>query len=278
MNEVNNKIVYLHLLDGVVVYVGSGSKNRFKERASRLPEHMAVWGKLNKIIYKDNLSIDEAKDLEQELLNQHWDSGNLFNKCKTTNKVLPIVFDELDKLFYYDETSPTCLRRKIDRGNGTKAGDVAGSLRTDKNNKYYKGNNYYEVSAGTKSLCVHRVVYCLMSGKDLDRSLVIDHIDGVGTNNKISNLRAVTQSENLKNKTIKPSNINEFHITEYVHRKIFVVFYKENGSEYKFNFSYTPTGKLDNPRAFRDRDLALAAAIKYRDELIALGKIYKVKQ
>lgn len=44
----------------------------------------------------------------------------------------------------------------------------------------------------------HRIVYALKHGVD-PGSMLIDHVDGDGLNNKPRNLRLATQSENLRN-------------------------------------------------------------------------------
>lgn len=48
------------------------------------------------------------------------------------------------------------------------------------------------------SLLVHRIIYLAKYGM-IPEGYVIDHIDGNPSNNRIRNLRAVTQRENMKN-------------------------------------------------------------------------------
>lgn len=50
-----------------------------------------------------------------------------------------------------------------------------------------------------RSVSVHRIVY-LARHRDIPEDCVIDHIDRDRSNNRISNLRAVTQMENMKNR------------------------------------------------------------------------------
>lgn len=107
------------------------------------------------------------------------------------------------KWFYYDETSPSCLRWSHDvvssNGNPTKVkkGDVAGGLGT-------KG--YYRVQLKGVHFPVHRVVYELVSGIRLTVDEEIDHCDKVRSNNLFSNLEptllnARNRSKNTRNKS-----------------------------------------------------------------------------
>lgn len=50
----------------------------------------------------------------------------------------------------------------------------------------------------TKGIYVHRLVWEVFNGP-IPPGFVIDHIDGDSSNNKLSNLRCVTQAENLAN-------------------------------------------------------------------------------
>lgn len=265
----DNKIVYLHLLDDMVVYVGSGSPDRFKSKTGRSSNHLEIWDKLDKVVIKNNLCIQEAKKLEQQYIDKYWNSGLLLNISNKVHNVKTVNFEELDKLFYYDESSASCLRWKISVNSAVKIGDRAGMLK--------KHTGYYQVKINKVLTSVHRIIYCLCTSKDLDSNLVIDHIDRVRSNNKFNNLRAVSHRENSLNKITKLANTGEKGISENVKLYRFTVGYRENNKQINIYFNYAPNGPLSNPRSFRDRDLALAAAIKYRDELVVLGKIYKVK-
>lgn len=100
------------------------------------------------------------------------------------------------EFYYYDETSPSCLRFKISRGN-RKKDDVVG----------YKNDNsrYYRLSGKNGETLVHRIIWKIFN-LEIPDGFVIDHIDGDSFNNKISNLRCVTLAENKRNQSKVKSN------------------------------------------------------------------------
>lgn len=100
------------------------------------------------------------------------------------------------EIFYVDESSPSGLRWKVSRGK-VKSGDIAGSL-------YNTG--YWVVNTKGKGYGVHRVIAILSGIITSDSNLEVDHIDRDRSNNKLSNLRAVTKSQNMKNIGIMKSN------------------------------------------------------------------------
>ena len=76
-----------------------------------------------------------------------------------------------------------------------KLGDIAGSI----------SNGYLQISISNKIYKSHRLAWLYMTGKFPENQ--IDHIDLVKSNNKFSNLRDVSNSENLQNiKTRKKHN------------------------------------------------------------------------
>lgn len=109
-----------------------------------------------------------------------------------------------NEYFYYDETSPSCLRWKVDVFGGknlkvlrTKKGNVAGGL---------DGMGYYRVMLKGKTYKCHRVIFEIVHSVSLQQKENIDHIDGNGLNNKISNLRIVSQIQNTRNKSMQKDN------------------------------------------------------------------------
>ena len=109
----------------------------------------------------------------------------------------------LNNYFYYDESSPTCLRYNYNTSNNkSKKGKHTGTS---------TGNNYYKVcvmiEGKKKYLQAHNVVWWLHNG-DIPKGYIIDHINHVKTDNRISNLRLVTESENQWNKVqVKDSGL-----------------------------------------------------------------------
>lgn len=97
--------------------------------------------------------------------------------------------------FYYDETSPSCLRWNRDGANRkVKRDEPAG----------YMPTRYYDVKIGKVHYQVHRIIVCLHGNKV--NGLVVDHIDGDRNNMKITNLAVKTQHENCYNNAIRSDN------------------------------------------------------------------------
>lgn len=151
-------------------------------------------------------------------------------------------------IFYYDETSVSCLRWNINAGRGRNQvwiGKDAGS--TDKRGRWlvgYKGKVY----------TVSVIVWALFN--DLHDGFVIDHIDHNPSNNKLENLRQVTQKTNTRNK-IKQSN-NTSGITGVSYHK------RDN----YWSVTYTKEGKLQFERFYlKHHSDAKEQAIKRRLEI-----------
>lgn len=89
--------------------------------------------------------------------------------------------------FYYDETSPSCLRWKVDiyssSGRRTKAqaGRCAGGLD--------KTSGYFQLRLQQLTYQVHRVIYEMEIG-EIPHGSNIDHEDRDKSNNKLNNIRA----------------------------------------------------------------------------------------
>lgn len=129
--------------------------------------------------------------------------------------------------FYYDETSPSCLRWKFDRyvltpkgSLGRKvvsAGDAAGHLRKD---------GYWTVKFYEEAIKIHRIIFCLFNGIGGSENIIVDHENGNNSDNKITNLRSSTDYLNGKNKSRYRNNSTGYtgvHINEKSEGKFYYV-------------------------------------------------------
>ncbi len=74
---------------------------------------------------------------------------------------------------------------------------------------------YFTGSIGGVSTLAHRVIWKWVTGED---ALDVDHIDGNGRNNRISNLRSVSTSDNLKNMKRRADSKSGFAGLQWFHR------------------------------------------------------------
>jgi len=95
--------------------------------------------------------------------------------------------------------------RLLKSGNGYRNGAI--------NNKP-STHGYLRISINNRQITEHRLAFLYMNGYFPEND--VDHIDGVKTNNKWSNLREVSPSCNLQNTAIFSSNTSGFpgvHLT-----------------------------------------------------------------
>lgn len=97
------------------------------------------------------------------------------------------TYTELSKLFNYDPGTGIITNR-INRATNAKAGEEAGSL---------KQNGYRSILLNGEGRQTHRIAWLLFYGCWPTDEL--DHIDHVKDNNRITNLRPATRSENNRN-------------------------------------------------------------------------------
>jgi hypothetical protein len=216
MNSKENRYyVYLHRdLHGNVFYVGKGTGQRVTNKGSRSKEWESVANKGYVYqILKEGLSNREALLLEEKLITIYRKTAVNSKSSKITKE---LDFEELDKVFYYDSSSPSGLRWKVNRfkNKGAKlfsSGDIAG-------NKRYLANGTprcWRVKFAGAVLLVHRVVW-LLKHRHIDSDLVIDHLDGNAFNNCIENLKPKTHADNSRNRRNKPTNTGVAGVMERV--------------------------------------------------------------
>lgn len=100
---------------------------------------------------------------------------------------------EVRELFCYSPSSGFIYWRSS--RNSKKAGEIAGRI---------DSNGYAKVYYRRCSLPVHRLIWLYMTGEM--GSFEIDHINGIKSDNRWENLRAVTRSENMKNTSLRSDN------------------------------------------------------------------------
>ena len=122
-------------------------------------------------------------------------------------KDLPFSSEELNKLFDYNPTTGElfwCSRPLSDfisrpvckRWNTIYAGKRAGSVRKD---------GYRRVVIGNKEYNEHRIIWKLAHGEDTG-GLPLDHINRNRNDNRLTNLRKVTNKQNQRNKGVSINN------------------------------------------------------------------------
>lgn len=262
MND-NRFCAYVHKdSNGVVKYVGSGTLKRAYEnyansnRGKRYAEFVKANGKLTAEIVVEGLSKNSAEDLERELYDEYYET--ILNVRRPVSLVI-MTKEMFDEYLYYDETSPSCLKWKVDRvsPNGAfkiKADSEAGSLN--------KSDNYYVVKLQGKLYLAHRII-CVLHGLELNGFLV-DHIDRNRFNNNISNLRVVTYKENnhnLSQQKLSSRNTSGVQGVQYHKRGYWVANWCEDG---KKRLKYFPI------KSYNSSEQAFNAAVQFRQQMVDL--------
>jgi hypothetical protein len=94
-------------------------------------------------------------------------------------------------------------------------------------------SGYKCISINKKSVLIHRLIYESVYGQ-IPKNLVIDHINGNKTDNRIANLRAVTQASNCQNrhKVRKDSKAGMLGVEAYGVNGKFCARIMRNGKRY----------------------------------------------
>lgn len=248
----------IRTVTGVVRYVGKGSGGRAyssKSRGAAWEDVFKEFSKENVEILKEGLTENEAFSLERTLIKEY--ESTITNIHRNPRETKEISCEDVSQLVYYDETSPTFLRWKVDR--------VFGSWRFNKDavagHCSSNPETYSSVRIYGKSYRAHRVIWVLFNG-GIDSGSVIDHIDRDRHNNKISNLRLVNQSQNSKNRRFKPNEVGERNISK-----------KGDGYAVLFRVNRSSRSTFFGASRFGSLDIALKEAIKFRDDLVEKGII-----
>lgn len=84
----------------------------------------------------------------------------------------------------------------VSTSNRVKVGDKAGNIRKD---------GYKEIKVNNKRYLVHRLIWEIHYGY-ISKDKQIDHINGIRSDNRIENLRLVTNGQNQLNSKLRLSN------------------------------------------------------------------------
>lgn len=256
INE-NRFYVYQHRLvkDDSLILVGHGTRHRARSQHGRNKK----WNETTKnhawyfSILKDGMTKEDAEKLEVAIINIYNPVGNTH---KGTLEAKKLNAEFILRRYYYDETSPSCLRYKEHNGQSGKKerhkGDVAGCA-----SKRNHGTVYSVADTGLNRLA-HRVVWFLCTGEDPGAGFVIDHIDGNPSNNTVSNLRKVTVLENNRNVCLRTDNTSGYKGVNYSKEGFFVASWYESMKDCRKAFSCLKYGN----------DVALALAIEYRHRVV----------
>jgi len=72
-------------------------------------------------------------------------------------------------------------------------------------------NGYFEIKIAGKTIPTHRLAFVLMTGNFPPDGMVVDHANGIRTDNRWCNLRLCTRAQNSQNKTgPAPKNTSGF--------------------------------------------------------------------
>lgn len=116
----------------------------------------------------------------------------------TTAQANELTAEYLRSILNYDQETGI-FTRKVSTSNRVKVGDAAGCP---------DGQGYLNIMVQSRNYLAHRLAWLHYYGtwpKDQ-----IDHINRIRTDNRISNLRDVTQKQNQQNRS-KPSNNTSGH-------------------------------------------------------------------
>lgn len=105
--------------------------------------------------------------------------------------------DRFNELFHYNDDGT--LTRKVTRAGNALAGSVVGSYHPSATNP---NQHYLTVRVDNRLWLVHRVIWVMFHG-DIPEGYEIDHINLIGSDNRLENLRLVTGSENIRAQTVR---------------------------------------------------------------------------
>ena len=150
-----------------------------------------------------------------------------------------VTFEQVNQCMQYDAVTGVLSWRLI-KSRNCFVGSPAGSVVVDSS-----GKSYRQVKFQRKNFYAHNLIILIASGNWPVG--VVDHIDGNGLNNTLSNLRVVTQVKNCQN--MRRSKRNKSGVTG--------VFWLANDKRWKAYIGHA--GKLVHLGRFKRKDEAIKA-------------------
>lgn len=188
----NKFCVYLHIdNNGDIFYVGQGTILRANKRCkgrSRKWQDKAKDGYDVLIVY-DTLSKEEAVYLEKQTILKLRSQNQPLVNVSVNNGVRVLTREMFENTFEISDNSKYGLVWKRERKSHKNRGIDAGGLN--------KAKGYVDIVLNGKIYPAHRVVMALHLG-ECPSDLVVNHKNGVKTDNRLCNLELVTQQENVK--------------------------------------------------------------------------------
>lgn len=149
--------------------------------------------------------------------------GREFVEGRSKAKADALMPKPFEELFEYCEKSPTGLVWRITTAARSQKGEKAGSM---------SGTGYYAVRRLGKNILCHRIVWELHNGP-IPEGMVVDHVNGIPTDNRIENLRLATRAQNVHNQRMRRDNTSGVKGLSR-HGKIWAGGIRSNGERYGF--------------------------------------------
>lgn len=158
-----------------------------------------MMGKAELISYRE--LFERVLSDELKLVAQHndydylasWKAGgqDFYAYAETISKQKPVDLSVLIEYLEYDYDTGEITWIKKPKGSRVEAGDAAGCL----------DNGYIRIKIGGELIMAHRIAWALYYGAWPYESKQIDHKNGCRSDNRIDNLRLVTNQQNAQNRS-----------------------------------------------------------------------------